>query len=249
MIKDILSEVRISLIKLLIDLNERIFFERKLKKFYKKIFGNLLYTVIDVGANKGQSIDFFLSINPGCLIYAIEPNPKLYSKLKEKYMDKENVKLFNVGISDFIGEKEFHENIFDYTSSFEELNLNSSYLKKKAKVLGADPENIIAKSYMVNVVTLFDFLGSNLIEKIDILKVDTEGHEYYCLSGLFSKKNSMEIKYIQIESHNDDMYKNNVSFVTINDILNQNQFYETHRINHGFGDFDEVVFKNSSLKL
>jgi FkbM family methyltransferase len=239
------SKVRISIIKLFIDLNEMFFFERKLKLFYKQAFGDTLCKVIDVGANKGQSIDFFLSINPNCLIYALEPNPKLFRALTDRYVKHDNIKLFNLGISDYSGEKEFHENIFDYTSTFEELNTNSEYLKKKAQVLGVQPKDIISKSYQVKVITLKDFIDSNYIDNIDILKIDTEGHEYYCLKGLFEGGKGAKIKYIQLESHNDDMYKNPISFDRVNNLLNQNNFYETARINHGFGDFDEVIFKDS----
>ena len=34
-------------------------------------------SILDVGANKGQSIDFFLGINPKAKITAFEPNKKI----------------------------------------------------------------------------------------------------------------------------------------------------------------------------
>jgi hypothetical protein len=59
--------IRISLIQTLIDINERMLFYPKLKSFYRnKVYNNLLpknlVTIFDVGANKGQSIDFFCKI-------------------------------------------------------------------------------------------------------------------------------------------------------------------------------------------
>jgi FkbM family methyltransferase len=242
-----IAKFRIQLIKQLIDFNERIFFERKLRAKYRSIFNSKLKCVIDVGANKGQSIDFFLSINPQCKIFAIEPNQELFKSLQSKYSNKSNIQLFNFGISSIEGEKMFHENIFDYTSSFETLNNESAYLKKKSKVLGVKPENIINKSYLVPVITLDSFISNNNLAQIDILKIDTEGHEFDCLSGLFTGEKNQDIKYIQIESHNDDMYQNRKSFSEIKQLLNNNSFFELFSIHHGFGDFDEIVFKNSNV--
>ena len=243
-----LKDIRIGFIKLLIDINENIFFTRKMKAFYKSN-GNI-NTIIDVGANKGQSIEFFLSINPKCQIFAIEPNPTLFSLLKKKYANYTNIQLFNLGISDKSGEKLFFENILDYTSTFETLNMNSEYLKKKAKVLGVDKDSIVKKSYFVNAVTLAEFIkDNNLPSFIDVLKIDTEGHEYYCLSGLFSELLKTQIKYIQLENHSDDMYANRINFSELNNLLNKNYFYECSKIKHGFGNFEEVVYSFNSSKI
>lgn len=237
------NTIRVSLIKKIIDLNEKLFFERRMKRFYKN--DREINLVIDVGANKGQSIDFFLSINSKCKIYAIEPNPDLFALLIKKYATNSNIKIFNCGISNMVGSKLFFENVLDYTSTFEELNMNSEYLKKKAQILGVAKEAIIKKSYPVNVTTLSKFINDqSLTENIDVLKIDTEGHEYYCLLGLFSDKLFAKIKYIQLENHNDNMYANGIKFGQINELLNQNNFFECKKIKHEFGNFDEVIFSN-----
>lgn len=124
-----MKKLRIRAIKFIIDINEKLFFERRLGKFYKSHLP--LDTVIDVGANKGQSIAFFLSINPACRIYAIEANPGLFARLQRRYGHYPNIRLFHMGISDTEGTKLFYENVFDYTSSFQELNPDSAYLKKR----------------------------------------------------------------------------------------------------------------------
>jgi FkbM family methyltransferase len=240
-----LSNIRIKLIKSVIDLNEKIFFERKIRKFYRS--AGTINTVIDVGANKGQSIDFFLAMNPSCTVYAVEPNPELFALLTKKYHGKKNIHLFNAGISDKAGEKIFFENVFDYTSSFEELNMDSEYLKKKANVLGVKKEAIVKKSYPVHTMTLAQLIAQeNIAGPVDVLKVDTEGHEYYCLKGLFDGTGAEKVKFIQLENHNDDMYANRVGFDEISSLLVQNNFREAKRIAHGFGDFEEVVFSRES---
>ncbi len=235
---------RVNIIKHLIDLNEKFFFERNIFRFYKEEFKTLCHVVVDVGANKGQSIDFFLKLNPSCEIFALEPNPVLFRLLQNKYSANSRIKIFNLGISNHSGEKLFFENVFDYTSSFEDLNPDSEYLRRKAKILGVKPENIISSQYPVNVITLREFISENLPSReIDILKIDTEGHEFYCLQGLFTGEETAPVNYIQIENHNDDMYKNRVPYSQIKELLNKNNFVEYKTVPHGFGNLDEVVYK------
>lgn len=239
--------LRTKIIQQLIHINEAIFFYPKLKKFYKANLTSREVTILDVGANKGQSIDFFLSVNPNAKINAFEPNRKLFLYLQNKYKTNANITLHNSGVSNIKGELEFHENILDETSTFEALNLDSKYLEKKAKVLGISKENIIVDSYKVNVIRLLDFLNDHSNTFFDVLKIDVEGHELQCLQGLFDKEQKdIPIKYIQLESHNDDMYINNNQHQDIEKMLFANGFIQVASIKHGFGDFNEIIYKNKN---
>lgn len=240
-----LSSIRINLTKFLIDLNEKLIFEKRLQKYYKNNFNTDINLIIDVGSNKGQTIDFFLQINPQCIIYGFEPNVSLYQKLTKKYKYNSNIKIFNLGISEISGKKLFFENIFDYTSSFEELNHDSKYLKRKANILGVSSQELIKTSYQVDTTTLSDFINNYIQQPIDILKIDTEGHEFSCLKGLFKTTLNKPIKYIQLENHNDDMYANKISFSKIKDLLEGHGFYQDKTVRHGFGDLDEIIFKST----
>jgi len=234
---------RINFVRKFIELNEKLIFNRRLLKFYKSEFGSDLKNVIDIGVNVGQTIELFLKINSECSITGFEPNPKLYNWLINKYKHNTNIKLQPEGISDKIGIKVFHENILHSTSTFETLNLESDYLNKKANILGVEKENIISNSYSVDVITLCKYINKNYTKDIDLIKIDTEGHEYYCLLGLFHESLKVKVSYIQIEEHNDDMYLNKKSFSDIKKLLNKNGYETSTRIKHGFGNFHEVIFK------
>ena len=237
---------RTKLIQLFIDINEKIIFYPKLKRFYSVALKNKLINIIDVGTNKGQSIDFFLKINQQAIIFGFEPNKKLFQKLLVKYSSNSNIRLHNKGISDTSGKLTFHENILDETSTFQEVNTASVYLAKKARVLGVSTEKLIVDSYEVEVTTLDIFLSENPNVYFDVLKIDVEGHELQSLKGLFSNSNiALPIRYIQIESHSDDMYLNNSS-ADIEALLKNNGFYEVARFKHGFGDFYEIIYENKS---
>jgi FkbM family methyltransferase len=241
------SSLRINLIKFTINVIERFTFEKKLRKYYKQALGSGINVIIDVGSNKGQTIDFFLKINPNCTIYGFEPNPSLYSYLEKKYEHLKNIRLFNMGVSSQNGELIFNENILNHTSTFENLNKDSEYLKKKARILGVPVDKIIKNSYPVKTITLSEFIQTNVNSDIDILKIDTEGHEYSCLVGLFNSKLNVNIKYLQLESHNDDMYQGTNTSGEIADLLKQNNFELVKKIAHQIGDFDELIYLNNKI--
>jgi FkbM family methyltransferase len=167
----------------------------------------------------------------------------LFQLLEEKYKNNDNIILNNLGVSNTNGELEFNENILDETSTFESLNLDSKYLEKKAKVLGVTKESIIVDKYKVAVISLSEFLKSNESSSFDVLKIDVEGHELPVLEGLFSNENQFKIRLIQLESHNDDMYLSNSKHEDIDQLLNNNGFFEIAKIKHGFGDFAEIIYE------
>ena len=64
---------------------------------------------------------------------------------------------------------------------------------------------MIKKTYKIKTIKLSNFLNSKKINKIDLIKVDTEGHEYQVLKGLENKIKKINI--ILIEFHNDKIYE------------------------------------------
>jgi FkbM family methyltransferase len=233
--------IRIIIVQYLINALEQIFFYPKLKNYYKSLKLNKPFTIIDVGANKGQSIDFFLSLYPSAIIHAFEPNRKLFLMLVKKYKFFQNIKLYNLGISNVNGNLRFYQNILDETSSFELVRKNSQYLKKKASVLGVTPNDIITTEYDVDVITLSHFFSSNDIRDVSILKIDVEGHEFQCLEGLMPIT-GINIDIIQLEKHNDDMYEGSTFSKDIPAVISLLNMELAKTIAHPFGNFDELIY-------
>jgi FkbM family methyltransferase len=235
--------LRIKVIQFLLGINEQMIFYPRLGNLYKKNIKTPAPVIVDVGANKGQTIDFFLRLFKDCTIHAFEPNCRLFKKLERKYAGSKNVFLYNKGISDKKGMLLFKESVLDETSTFEELNYDSGYLKMKSRVLGITPRQMIKQTYEVEVTTLSEFLEDRDIKAVDVLKIDTEGHEYKCLLGLFTNTARTSIDYIQLEQHNDDMYSGKIPDEELTALLEKNRFCVFQKVKHGFGDFDEVVYK------
>lgn len=236
-------QFRVNVVSRLIQINENLVFYRKLKKAYLNLLkGQELKTVVDVGVNKGQSIIFFKKLNKSVEIIGFEPNKKLYENLlKRKY---KKCDLYNLGCSSQNDNLKFYENILNESSTFEKVNSSSQWLKKKEKVLGVSLKNMIVDTYEIPVIRLADFLNTNYTnKKIDLVKIDVEGHEYDVLQGLFPLKN--RVNYIQLEEHGDDLYLNNKEKIV--KLLQNNNFEKVEIIKHGFGEIYDVIYQNKRL--
>jgi len=236
-----MKSLRVHIIRKLIWDLEKFLFYPKLKRFYIKNSLRKGDVIFDIGANRGQSIEFFSKLYPENQIYAFEPNEFLYEKLVLKYKKNKKISIFNLGVSDINGKKEFHLNLLDETSSFESINLESSHVKKKARFLGVQPNSLITRSLEVDTICLDGFILEYKIDSIGILKIDVEGHELSVLKGLFREEKEKSIKYLQIENHRNDMYKE--QYEEIQKILKLNKFSICKVIKHPFGTFEEIIYQ------
>lgn len=240
-------KIRIKIISFLIHINELIFFYPKLARVYRKLFLiKKLNFAIDVGVNKGQTISFLKKINKNTKIIGFEPHKDLYSKCINKIEDSK-IKIFNLGCSDREGKSVFKENILSESSSFETVNENSSWLQKKEYILGIKKEKLISDEYYIKTIRLNNFIEKDYKDEvIDMIKIDVEGHELKVLQGLFPLKSKKKVRFIQIESHEDDLYKDNSKDII--KLLNENGFYQETSIKHGFGNFFDVIYKNNNFE-
>jgi FkbM family methyltransferase len=127
--------------------------------------------VVDIGANVGNYTTSVRKINPNLSIYAYEPHPITFKKLKENRLDLVNYFNYAVGVSAGVLE------LYDYKS-----NDGSSHASLYKDVI----EYVHKKeslSHSVNVVTLDSIIKENNIEKVVLLKIDTEGNELNVLRG------------------------------------------------------------------
>ena len=176
---------------------------KKIEKYIQKNFNSGIDIIFDVGCYKGSFIEIFLNIyKSNFKIYAFEAETKIYEKLRH-YKSNKNINIYNFGISDKDGSLDLNVSYQEGTSTFSSINHNSKYLNFKSKVLG---EKIFSKKQKIDVQKIDSFCLKNGIEKIDLLKIDTEGHEMSVLLG--AEKLIKNIKIILLEVSNHDMYLN-----------------------------------------
>ena len=223
------------------------FHKIKIIKFLKKLRITDINIFFDVGAHRGESINFFskhLKINK---IYSFEASLKNFKNLTKKYNNKKNIFLENIALSSDISEKEFNQCDESSSSTFSQINKKSKYLEKKMKYLNIDNSEIFFKTIKITTNTLDNYIDEKEINIIDLIKIDTEGHEYEILKGL--KKNLCNVKTIIFEHHYDNMLKKNYTFSDINQYLLNNSFKKIFKIKMPFRKSFEYIYINSKLVL
>ena len=117
------------------------FYQKKIITFFKKK-SNLEYNVIiDVGAHKGETILNFLKNFKIKNIYSFEASSKTYKyldinvkKIRKKY-NKTNIEIFNTGVGNSSEQKIFNELPDSNSSTFNLIDQDSSYFKRKNRIL------------------------------------------------------------------------------------------------------------------
>lgn len=139
--------------------------------------------VLDCGANRGDWTDALLESNDTLdAIYLIDANPILVDFLKSKYQSNQKVHVIHRGI-DYRSDKiSFHvPDIGDPHGTFSSNMLLSSF----------------SNSIMTS--TIDELLVENNIPKIDFLKLDLEGFDYFALLGARKSIAQGKIDVIQFE--------------------------------------------------
>ena len=217
--------------------------EKKIINQLKRVFLNKkTISVIDIGAHKGEYISSIIKNFNISKAYCFEPNPKVFKILNNKISLNKKIELLNYGASNNSGNILFNENIESSSSSINELNKNSNYYKKKFFLLNFLGLNEVTKQIEIKVVTLSDFFEENNINKIDLLKIDTEGHEFQVLSGLKDKMHMINL--IHIEHHFDDMIIKDYKLTDIHNLLIKNGFKKHFKIKMKFRKSFEYLYIN-----
>jgi len=180
-----------------------------------------LNTFFDVGSHLGSYTDIIMKLNPQSNCFLFEPQIRIFEKVKNKYIQLNNIKVYNLGISDTENIKNLFINMHDLTSTFSSFNEKSKYLNFKAKLYETSIDKMNYKTEQVNTITLNKFILTNKIKSIDLIKIDTEGHDLKVLYGL--EKEIDIVKNILIEFHHRDLFLDYKPY-EIHDFLIKNGF-------------------------
>lgn len=138
-------------------------------------------SVIDIGANVGQSISTYLNAFPKAAVLGIEPCSEHYEFCVKQFGGTPRVALRRLAMSDRNGEVVLHLNKFGTTHS----------LIDKGGSIGE--ETVTAK-------TLDSLCDTENIKHINFCKIDTEGHDFAVLRGANKLLAGQAIDFIQVET-------------------------------------------------
>ena len=176
-----------------------------LKKYLSKVNNPI---VLDVGANIGNYSKTVMEINNSATVHAFEPLPKNYEQLNQI----DNINSYNLGCSDENGSIKFYN--FEGGSTFASIYQDViESIHKKQSI-----------EFDIDVIKLDDFISSNDIIQIDLLKIDTEGHELAVLHGASNAIKERKMKAIHFEFNVMNVISR-VFFKDIFDLLENYSFY------------------------
>ena len=226
------------------------FYQKKKYSFLKKKISNNINILIDVGAHHGDTINEFLKIFSIEKIYAFEPSKKNFIKLKDKVtkIEKRNnvkIKIFPLGI----GKKEeilsLNEITDGVSNTFNNLNVNSIYFKKKKFITTFfGIKKFINDKVPTKIIRLKDFLEQEKINKIDFIKIDTEGFEFNILLGL--EEDIKKVKFILFEHHYDNMIVKNYKYKDIHKLLIDHGFQKIFKTKMPFRKSFDYIYENKN---
>ena len=179
-------------------------------------------SAFDVGSHEGETLDYFLKIKKLNKIHSFEPQSLIFKKLVKKFKTNKKIILNNVALSNKTQKKKMFINLLTATSSFTKVNSNSDWLKIKNKII--NQKNSRKKTIILKTSSIDTYVKKRNINKIDLLKIDTEGHELQVLQGAINSIKKKKIKYVLIELHFSNMYKHYSRF-NIEKYLKDNNFY------------------------
>lgn len=142
----------------------------------------------DVGANDGETALKALSEFPSANVFSFEPHPATFRDLISIVGKRARFHAFNLALGSECKELE----MFEYGSS--DLNSLIPNAQFTVRFKAAAPRTV-----PVQCMTLDRFCVEHAIEKIDILKIDTEGFDLVVLQGSIEMLRDRKIRFIYVE--------------------------------------------------
>lgn len=180
-------------------------------------------TVFDVGANIGKYTEFMLSQAPEIEVHCFEPVAETFVQLKKRHENNPQVRLNNFGLSN--QEAIAHMKIYGET-----YGINSLYDRRSAVSAQNAYEDYIEQQVVLKV--LDHYVAQHDIEKIDLLKIDVEGHELSVLKGAKESLASGVIKTIVFE-YGSSFVDAQTSLQEVYDLVTQHGFQLYRLWNYG----------------
>jgi FkbM family methyltransferase len=133
--------------------------------------------IFDVGAHVGQVSRTFREYFPTSMVYAFEPFRESFVKLQGNTSSDANIKVFNFGLSDQSGLRDFHSNLSSATNSLFATDEHGGPRTWGSGLL--ETTDIVQAEFR----TIGSVVASLPIPRIDILKLDVQGAESLVMAG------------------------------------------------------------------
>jgi FkbM family methyltransferase len=145
---------------------------------------------IDVGAHVGDFVDLLRGALPAPVIHAFEPAPEPFARLRARHATTPGVHLVAAGLSDQPGQLEF--NIYDNQT----LNSFLPLAPGADRTFGGATQ---VSQVKVQVLRLDDYATGTGLDRIALLKIDTQGFERHVLRGAEQLLKAGRVRAVLVE--------------------------------------------------
>ena len=147
--------------------------------------------IVDVGANKGDTVARFAETFPAAEIWALEPHPDTFAGMAQRFAGNPQVRPRRLALSSRAGTSTMH--------SYSNAAINAlSPIAPGAEGL-IDGSVVASATVEVELQSLRQFCAQEGLERIDILKLDTQGHELEILQGEREFLRGGKVRFILVE--------------------------------------------------
>lgn len=138
--------------------------------------------IFEIGANIGSDTAVFARDS---LVYAFEPEPKLFENLKTMFKDSQNVKLFDYAIDLENGVKQFHSSDLE-TGIGSLYQLHPDLLKTELDRYECFRQGF-HNTYDVKTIRMDTIVEQEKVEHIDFLWIDAQGNDFNVIKSFGEK--------------------------------------------------------------
>jgi FkbM family methyltransferase len=137
--------------------------------------------IFDVGAHIGMTALEFSDEFPAAEVWAFEPHPANFARMKSNLVGKPDIRLHQIGLGGEPGTLPFH---------FDPAHPSMARIPVDGELV----------TDTVDIDTIDRFAAANRIGDVDLLKIDVEGHELEVLAGASRMLSDQRIAIIRLET-------------------------------------------------
>lgn len=196
-------------------------------------------TILDVGANEGQSATTFSRVWPHAVVHCFEPSPEAFTTLQHNVAGlNARVHPVNVGVGAEAARSTLLENSQSEMSSF---------------LAPADESwGQTTRRTSVDMITVDDYCAGAGISRVDMLKSDTQGYDLEVLKGAATMLDSGAIRLVFLELIFAHLYEDVPSLDAVYRFLSDRQFhlvglYDPHHMADGRMAWCDMLFVHGGV--
>ena len=192
--------------------------------------------VFDIGAHEGNLTAAMNKEYTEAFIYAFEPFPSSYEKLSDLARNSNNINSFSVALSSHSGSSDFFVNKFSETNSL-----------LPSKKVGSVIDDLTSRVDRISIqtLTLNEFCASHNIDRIDLMKLDTQGSELEVLKGSNKLLEKQAISAIYCEVEFMEMYESQALFDEVFNYLKQHEYVLYNFYNMNFLENGQLAWADA----